>query len=590
MLHRAAALTAILLIVSPAVPARSALMGVDEVKPGMLGTGITVFEGARRDEFRARILGVLENVTAPRRRLVLARLEGGPLASTGVIAGMSGSPVYVDGRLIGAVAYSLGAFSREPIAGITPIAEMIEAAASAGARPANRWADPRGAFAPDPVAAELLRAARAAGGFADRPGDVRDVAGLGLEALGVRLRPIATPLALSGFSEDAARVLTRAFGEPRFVPAASGIAAASAPGTAAEAPLEPGDAVGVSLVSGDLVLAATGTVTLVDGLRVYAFGHPFFNLGPTAFPMTRAYVHTVIPSLFSSIKIASLGAVVGAVEQDRATTIAGTLGPPPRTIPVRLALESGRAPARTFTLEVVEDEALTPIFTFAAILSVLQSYERELGAASFTLTGEARVRGLGTVSLDNVHAGDGASGAAGASVAGTLAALVRNTFAPVRIDEITLRIRSSEQPLTARIERAWLDAVEIRPGQTVPLKVLTRTWRGEEAVRTVPLAIPAHARGTLSVVVADAARTAEWDQREGRGPDPQSLGQLLHTYGPMAPRRARHIAEHRLADIEARLTDLKAMRRMLARLIRACAAGRDTVCPIVQSLSTGQET
>src|SRR5437899_6794594 len=340
--------------------AAGAQMGVDEIRPGMVGIGRTVFDGTHVEEFKANILGVLENIIGPHRNLILARLEGGPLAHTGVIAGMSGSPVYVDGKLIGAVSYALGSFSKEPIAGITPIAEMTDSTSFGDVRPIGSKVKVEYPLTRDGLTAAFRKALNWNRPFADRPDEtqlagVSAVAGLGGSQLGTLLRPIATPLVMSGFEPDLGDVFGSAFREQGFIPtggSAAGFRAGEAP---FEGPLKPGDAVGVMLVSGDLQLGGTGTVTHIDGDRVYAFGHPMYNLGPTEFPMTRAYVYTVLPSLFSSMKLSSTGEIIGTFLQDRATAIAGRLGPGPRMIPVTISLESKRAPKRTFKYDVVID-------------------------------------------------------------------------------------------------------------------------------------------------------------------------------------------------------------------------------------------
>ncbi len=263
-------------------------MGITEIRPGMVGIGRTVFDGTHVEEFRANILGVLENAIGTRRNLILARLEGGPLANTGVIAGMSGSPVYIDGKLIGAVSYSLGQFSKEPIAGITPIAEMIDATSFTDARPAAARVRVEFPLTRENLTAAFRKALNWNRPFAERRrransrrGAVAGVAGRRARhdaasdrdaARHVRLR--ARPrrhaglgLPRAGVRPDRRRCGGRTPGEKPF-----------------EGPLKPGDAVGVMLVGGDLQLGATGTVTHVDDDRVYAFGHPLYNLGPTAFP------------------------------------------------------------------------------------------------------------------------------------------------------------------------------------------------------------------------------------------------------------------------------------------------------------------
>ena len=525
-----AALLGFALLAGLRLPAAGSRMAVDEVQPGMTGTGYTVFAGTERTEFTAHILGVLQNVVGPRRNLILARLEGGPLATTGVIAGMSGSPVYVDGRLVGAVSYSLGAFSREPLAGITPIAEMVEATNSAAPRPPVQRVSTPLPPSPEGVAATLRAGLARPAPFADRASHVRTRAGRGLDPLALELRPIATPLSLAGFSADARALLLDVFGEAGFAPVAGGAAGAVAPPMPDE-PLRPGDAVGVSLVSGDLALGATGTVTDVDGSRLYAFGHPFFNLGPVQLPMTRSYVHAVLPSLMTSIKIASVGEVVGVIGQDRATAIAGTLGAGPSMVPLRVTLEPDRGQKQVFSLAVANDQMLTPALTYASLLSVLQSYEREFGAATFTVSGEARVRGHGPVALEDVFTGDPPSASTAAYVVTPLTLLLRNDRAPVEIEGVDVTIRSTEQPRRATLERAWVDALRIRPGRTVDLKVVTRSYRGDETLRTVPITIPANARGGLSLLVSDGTRLTQWEQRELRpATDTQSVDQLIRVF------------------------------------------------------------
>src|SRR5262245_58142762 len=339
----------------------TAQMSIDDIRPGMVGIGRTVFDGTRVEEFKVNILGVLENVIGPNRNLILAKLEGGPLAHTGVIAGMSGSPVYVDGKLIGAVSYALGSFSKEPIAGITPIREMTDSASFTDVRPASARVRVDYPLTRDNLVAAFRKALNWNRPFADRAADVRmngatAVADLGVGQIGTLLRPIATPLVMSGFEPDLADLLGNAFRDQGFVPTGGSAAGFHAGEKPYEGPLKPGDAIGVMLVGGDLMLGATGTVTHLDGDRVYAFGHPMYNLGPTEFPMTRAYVYTVLPSLFSSMKLSSTGDVIGTFVQDRATAIAGTLGPGPHMIPLSLTLEAERGSKRTFKFEIVNDQ------------------------------------------------------------------------------------------------------------------------------------------------------------------------------------------------------------------------------------------
>jgi hypothetical protein len=523
-----------LLVVS--LPAAPPYYPIDQVKPGMVATGYTVWQGDKIEPFQVHIIGVLRNVIGPRRDLILAKLEGGPLAHTGVIAGMSGSPVYIDGKLVGAVSYSLGAFSKEPIAGITPIAEMIDAATLETPRP------PMGTRARlempvtrDSVAAAVRASMSWARPFADRPGDVQ-VFGDGVSGqVATMLRPIATPLNLGGFSPEIADMLGASFRDYGFMPVAGAGAGSQAPSlqqamqaTPGDMPLRPGSAVGINIVSGDFNMGATGTVTEVVGNKIYAFGHPFFNLGPIAFPMTKAYIHTLLPSMTSSMKISTLGDVIGTVSQDRATTIAGLTGAAPATIPVKIALESERGFKKQFEFQVVSDQLFTPLFTYASILSTLTSYERETGAATFNIKGTMNVKSHGQIKIEDLFSGNSASMSTAGSIMAPLTFLLDNDFEPIQIEAVDLTIQSFEQPRTATIERVWLDGVRARAGRTVPLKVLMRGYRGEEVVHTVPLEIPAGASGALSVMVSDGNRLAQWERREVRQPtEPRSVPQLM---------------------------------------------------------------
>ena len=515
------------------VGAATPQMPVSEIRPGMVGIGHTVFTGTRVDEFRANIIGVIENVMGPRRNLILAKLEGGPLAETGVIAGMSGSPVYIDGRLIGAVSYSLGSFSKEPIAGITPIEEMTQEAALATPRPAAARVHLEFPLTRDNLVAAFRKALNWNRPFADRPSDAQlvgatAVGGLGHE-VGTMLRPIATPLVMGGFEPDFGSMLGAAFQDQGFVP--TGAAAGLRPGDMPfEGPLKPGDAIGVTFVSGDMLLGGTGTVTHIDGDHVYAFGHPMYNLGPTQFPMTRAYVYTVLPSLFSSTKLSTTSEVIGTLLQDRATTIAGKLGAGPALIPVTLTLEAERGSRRTFNFGVVRDQLFTPLMTYSALVNTLLSYERQNGTATFAVTGSAVLKDHGVVTFDNLFSGgDSPAISAAASVIAPVTALVNNDDEAIEIERLDLTMKTSEEPRTATLQRVWIDDPRPRAGRSVPLKVHLRTYRGEDVLRTVPIEIPATARGSLQVVVSDGQRLGVAEQREARVTQPRTVEQLVRT-------------------------------------------------------------
>ncbi len=514
---------ALLFLAVAGTPAQNRTFPVDDLKAGMVGVGRTVFEGDRLDEFQVHILGVLRNVIGPRRNLIIARLEGGPLAHTGVIAGMSGSPVYIDGRLVGAVSYSLGQFSKEPIAGITPIGEMIEAATFASPRPAAARAELQMPITPDSLRASLRQAFSWTRPFADSPSDVQVLGAPGMNAgLGTMLRPIATPMTFGGFEASVIDPLAAAFRDQGFMPMMTGSgagfaenAAQSANGaTRASVPLRPGDPVGVGLMSGDMSLGATGTVTEVEGNRVYAFGHPFYGLGPTQFPMTRAYVVTLLPSLNNSMKLASTGEVIGTVQQDRATTIAGTLGAGPAMIPLRINLTSDRGTKKTFDMAMVNDQLFTPLLAYVSIANTLASYERQNGAASYIVRGSASVKGHAAVAFEDLFTGDQPSTGAATYVVAPINLLLRNAFEEVELERLELNIDASEEARTATIERVWIDGTRVKAGSRVDLKILLRTYRGEEITRTIPVDVPPNAAGSVSVMVSDGTRLSQWESRE----------------------------------------------------------------------------
>ena len=513
------------------LPAETARMPLDEVKIGMTGVGITVFRGAEREEFEVEVLGVLTNVMGPQRNIIVARLTGGPLATTGVIQGMSGSPVYIDGRLVGAVSYSLGSFSTDAIAGITPIEEMVATDAAATVVARRTPARLRMPVAEQDFAAVVRQTFGSVQAFAQQPTDVRAFGLPSFEGgrLATLLQPIATPLVLNGFAPELQAVWAAAFGVGGLATTVGGTMTAEAQLEVADQPLQPGDAIGASLVRGDLTLAGTGTVTMVEGDRVYAFGHPFYNLGPIRFPMTRAHVTTLLPSLALSSKIATIGQVLGTIDQDRSTGIYGSLGPGPKMIPIRMTLdEPGRDMQRTFSFEIIEDPLFSPILAYTTALSTFVTWTRDLGPRTYEVTSTVRLRDHGSVSSDDIYTGNSASAVAAAAVANPVATLFANDFELVEILGIDVAVTALEERQTATLERVWLDAVRPRAGDEVPLRILSRSHRGAELLETVMVKIPSHASGRLVIEVSDAATLAVQEQQEGRSlAEADSLDQLI---------------------------------------------------------------
>ncbi len=498
-------------------------LSIDDVRPGMVGVGRSVFAGDTIEEFQVHILGVIRNVVGPGRDLILARLEGGPLDSAGVIQGMSGSPVHINGRLVGAVSYALGSFPKEPLAGITPIGEMLEAV---GAAPARAPGDLAIAWpaTPEAVFGAFARvAARARAPIGRASADLRVVGPTSLADLAPVLRPIGAAMVLSGFDASLDRQLRLALTDE------SGQQSPVSPSrpTPDLPALRPGDAFGMALIRGDLEMGATGTVTHVDGARVYAFGHPFLNLGPTSFAMTRSRVYTVLPSLDSSMKIATLGPVIGTVTQDRATAVGGLLGAGPRELEVNLTLASARQPERRLRFFVLHDQTLTPLFAYVSVLNSLITYERQAGPMTLEARGSVSFGSNGQVELDDVFAGDMAASLAAAGLTASIGAAASNEFRPALAERLDVTLRVTEAVEAVSIERAWLDTTAPRPGATHTVHVQLRRYRGDTETVSLPIDMPAQASGPLTLLVCDASTLTALEQRELKPARPASWPALL---------------------------------------------------------------
>lgn len=491
-------------------PARSAathnFMPVDAVLPGMIGTGRTVYAGDTLVDFKVEIIATLSNITGPSRKLILARLSGGPVDQAGVIAGMSGSPVYIGGKLVGAVSYALGSFPKEPIAGITPIAEMLaDIDTPSAGRPASGDFAIGATATPDEVFAALRRVfTRASGGT-----DITSAVSAAPYADGM-LRPIGAALTIRGFDSVVGFDLGDAFGEG----AVSDANARQAPPNTTPRDLRPGDPVGASLMRGDFEMGATGTVTFVDGDRVYAFGHPFLGLGPTKMPMTRARVYTVLPSLQSSMKIADLGPAIGTVSQDRATAIGGTLGPKPAELEVGIKLVPAVGPERRFSFFVTHDPNLTPLFAYVSMLNVLSSYHKPQGVLTIGIDATASFGADGRITMRDLFSGDQALVGVANAVLGPMTAMMSNNFKQALPDKLDITLNVSETESGMTIERAWLDTTQPRYGATHTLHVMLRNLRGQTETRSMQLTMPASGPSQMTLLVSDAPTLTGLEDKE----------------------------------------------------------------------------
>ncbi len=521
----------------PASLGAAEILPLEQVRPGMTGTGRTVFEGTRIEEFKVHVLGVLENAVGARHSVILARLEGGPLEKTGVIAGMSGSPVFIEGKLVGAVAYSFP-FAKETIAGITPIGEMIEATRIETPRAASARFLPR--MGPGGPARPLDREAVVAALKRPLQAIVPRAEALPPPLRGATLSPLPLPLVFSGFDPETFDWARGIFAGLGFAPVLGTARGGLAPEPLPD--LEPGAAVGVSLIEGDIDLSVTGTITHIDHDRVYAFGHPFYNLGPIQFPMKKAYVYSVFPSLYQSWKISAALDPVGTVEQDRTTAIAGRLGKTPRMIPVEVKFATSRGQDRRFSFRIVEDELFSPVLTFLSVLSVLQGNERAFGTSTIRLDGRLTLSGGRQVVVQDLFTENQPALQAAALVAAPLAFLMSNDFQKVTVESVDLSVSSHETIQSASLQRAWVERPgPLRPGSTVAVKLLLRTYRGEAVTEAISLTIPASApAGSYSLLLSDAATITALEQREMRQPFvPRDLEQLLRAINGL--RRNNHV-------------------------------------------------
>jgi hypothetical protein len=511
--------------------------------------------------------------------MILARLEGGPLEKTGVIAGMSGSPVFIEGRLLGAVAYSFP-FAKETIGGITPFSEMVAATASSAPRAASARLSLRyGAGGPAfPLDREALVAAlrRPLPAVMADPGAFRG--SLPPDLMGASLRPLSIPLSFTGFDPAVLEWVRPLFAGLGFTPV-TGVAGGSTQGEAP--PLEPGSAVGVSLVDGDFDMSSTGTVTALDGDRVYAFGHPFFNLGPTQFPLKKAWVYSVFPSLYSSFKITAPLDVVGTMDQDRSTAIAGRLGAPPRMIPVRVTLNTSRGQERRYAFRVVEDELLSPALSFISVLSALQGSERAYGTASMKVAARLKLSGGREVRVEDLFAEDQPAVQASALVAAPLAYLMSNDFEPVSVEGLAVEVTSHESVQTASLQRAWLErSGPVRPGSSLPLKLTLRTYRGETRTETIDVQIPpSAAEGQYVLLVSDARTITSLEQREMRQPFvPRDLDQLVRAINGL--RRNNHVYARLMRPESGAIVSGEYMQSLPPSVLSVLGSGESGVVPI----------
>ncbi len=507
-LFLAAALAALSAGTAAASPKAGSYWNVEEVRPGMKGTGRTVMKGTKVETFHAEVLGVLKNIS-PGRDLVLCRLSGLGLEKTGVIAGMSGSPVYLDGKLLGAVAYAW-AYGKEPIAGVTPFSQMHGFVEAYERRDVAERAKPArvGLARPLTVGGRTFDAVTVSeDADAEPAGD------------GLWLRPLATPLSASGFSEHSLRLLRERCGGAGLLPVQGGGASAQVAEDEKDTPLEPGGPLAVSMISGDFDLSGIGTVTHIEGDRVYGWGHPFMGLGGCEFPLMTGYIHAVYPRQTVSFKMGSPLRSVGVINADVSTGIAGWLGRKPDLLPVRMTTTLGpKGPSRTFNVRVVRQRSLLPSLVFTALTNSVDMEGELPEDMTAELHARVELEGHGPLFLNDTFSGFGggrAPAALYAPVAQVLQMLAYNPYQPVRVSRVECETEIVPGRRTADIEAAELDADTYAPGDTVKATVLLRPYKGLPRRVPVELKLPADLpEGSYTATVCDDLTRARLTLRD----------------------------------------------------------------------------
>jgi hypothetical protein len=467
-------------------PAPTKIMKVDDVRPGMKGVGYTVFQGTKPEPMGVEVLGVLRNLNGPKSDVVLVKLIGEKPEFTGVVAGMSGSPVYIDGKLLGAIAYRIGQFSKEPIAGVTPIEQMLEI---------NEFDQsiPQGGAA---AAARVSGASRTSTPGTDNSNPIQSYAQY--------LTPIDAPFVFNGFNEAAIK---------QFAPALSavGITPVMGVGSASKdkqpEPLVPGSAVSAIMVRGDMDVAATCTVTYMDKDHLLACGHPLMQFGMVDMPMTKANVVATLSSPLNAFKIINTTEAVGAFVQDRHTGILGRFDRDPKMIPVTLSIHGPSGP-REYHYEVLNNAKLTPVMMMTTVYNALMGMNQYGEETTYRMNGRIHVNGFSDVRLTNMFSPIDANPTA-YSVAMSLGEhfgrIYDNPFEAPTVSGVNLEFDLEPERRAAVLESARTDVTEARPGDEITIEAVLRPYRGDRIVRRIPVRVPTSApKGSLRILVSDA--------------------------------------------------------------------------------------
>ena len=567
---------------------------VKDLRPGMKGVGKTVMVGTKLEEFGAEVLGVMRDVS-PGRDMVLCRLTGCNLEHAGIIQGMSGSPIYIEGKLVGAVAFAWE-FAKDPIAGVTPFQQMVQYARSSDRRFAAEGKE-RGSggvqaqsmspriewdmVVEGEVGVELEPMCAVSGGAA------------------AGLTPIVTPLTATGFSPRALSLLENRLRPLGMAPMAGGGAPEHVLREERNRSLAPGDPLSIALVMGDFDLSGIGTVTHVEGNRVYGFGHPMFGLGACELPMMTGYIHTVYPRASVSMKMGSPLQVVGVIDTDVSTGVAGRIGPRPDLLPMSIRVKTSRyADPRLYKVEIVREPMLLPSLILAVLTNAIDTEGNLPEELTAHLSARFTLQGHDPITVRDTLSGPRYTGPMGASALfGPLAAianmLTRNPLATVRIEAIDCEVEVEPGRKVAAIESVRLLTENVEPGENLTALVTLRPFKGEREVVTVVLPIPDDfPEGTYEAVFCDMATSIRRQFRnEPALAEPRDLATFLSAIRMQVDRRRTHLYAH-VPTPESGLVVRGQSLSNLPGSVRAAFASRKEVpaIPVRRDLTQAAET
>lgn len=476
----------------------------------MVGEALTVFRGTKPEPFKVRVISIMRQFL-PKQDVILIRAEDPRLEFSGIAAGMSGSPVYVGGRLMGAIAYGWS-FSKEPLGGVTPIETML---AERG-RPRRSNRDLFTEIAPDGLRSLTLAEGGGGGGgggaavaVAAAQPNAATTAGASGGSTEPHLVRVAVPLSISGFDPRVMGELPAEFRTEGLVPVqgagVGGLRTRNDKGAGAGR-LQPGSAIGIELVRGDMSMVGTGTVTYIDHDGVLAFGHPMFGAGEIYLPLVEAEIHAILPSLSQSMKLSSPVREVGALVQDRQSCVVGDLGARATMVPITVRISGPGAPPRVFRAEVARNRRLTPVLASLVISNALMDAEPDVAEMVVAVKSTVGIRGRKPLELrDEIFAPEGVSRLSLAGTRGVraLGDLLGNPFQPVILDRLDVEVRVEYRRDVAEIVAVSLPGDEVRPGETVRLRVTLRPYNGAEYTEIIPVVIPwTLAGGTTRIEVA----------------------------------------------------------------------------------------